>query len=163
MIVVFGGTGMLGQHTAKELIDKGETVVVTGVRRQEPVLLKEAIAHKQAIVEHLDLGDPFAVMAVVAKYKPDVVVDTSGYAPKQLAPAAKEARVALKPAPHRRWAAGRRRVLKAERRPLTAEPRPLTAGRRPLMAEPRLPSRELGWAVTARRTASSAAVGQPRT
>ena len=88
MIVVFGGTGMLGQHTAKELIDKGETVVVTGVRRQEPVLLKEAVAREQAIVEHLDLGDPFAVMAVVAKYKPDVVVDTSGYAPKQLAAAA---------------------------------------------------------------------------
>jgi nucleoside-diphosphate-sugar epimerase len=40
VIVVFGGTGMLGQHTAKELIDQGETVVVTGVRRQEPVLLK---------------------------------------------------------------------------------------------------------------------------
>src|SRR5450631_2656335 len=62
VIIVFGGTGMLGQHTAQALIDKGETVVVTGVRRQDPVLLKEAVSRKQAIVEHLDLSDPFAVM-----------------------------------------------------------------------------------------------------
>jgi UDP-glucose 4-epimerase len=88
VIIVFGGTGMLGQHTARELVDKGETVVVTGVRRQAPVLLQEAIEHKRAFVEYVDLTDPYAVMGVVARYKPDTVVDTSGYAPKQLAPAA---------------------------------------------------------------------------
>lgn len=88
MIIIFGGTGMLGQHTAKELIDHGETVVVTGVRRQTPVLLEDAIERKQAFVEYVDLTDPYAVMGVMAKYKPDTIVDTSGYAPKQLPPAA---------------------------------------------------------------------------
>ncbi|MDM0050554.1 NAD(P)-dependent oxidoreductase [Variovorax sp. J22R115] len=88
MIIIFGGTGMLGQHTAKELIDHGETVVVTGVRRQTPVLLQDAIERKQAFVEYVDLTDPYAVMGVMDKYKPDTIVDTSGYAPKQLAPAA---------------------------------------------------------------------------
>ncbi len=94
MIIVFGGTGMLGQHTAKELVEKGETVVVTGVRRQSPVLLKDAIERKQVSVEYLDLTDPYAVMAVVAKYKPKTMVDTSGYAPKQL-PAAADVRARI--------------------------------------------------------------------
>lgn len=81
MIIIFGGTGMLGQHTAKELIEKGETVVVTGVRRQPPLLLQAAIEWQQAFVEFVDLTDPDAVMGVVAKYRPETVVDTSGYAP----------------------------------------------------------------------------------
>ena len=46
VIIIFGGTGMLGQHTAKELVDKGETVVVTGVQRRVPVLLEDAIERK---------------------------------------------------------------------------------------------------------------------
>jgi nucleoside-diphosphate-sugar epimerase len=88
MIIIFGGTGMLGQHTARELIDQGERVVVTGLRRHPPLLLSEAIERRQAIVEYLDLTDPEAVMDVVARHRPEVVVDASGYAPKQLAPAA---------------------------------------------------------------------------
>ncbi|QBR04101.1 NAD-dependent epimerase/dehydratase family protein [Paraburkholderia pallida] len=88
MIIVFGGTGMLGQHTARDLIDHGETVVVTGLRRQVPRLLADAIDRGQAFVEYLDVTDPYAVMKVVATHKPDAFVDTSGYAPKLLAPSA---------------------------------------------------------------------------
>ncbi|NPT54923.1 NAD-dependent epimerase/dehydratase family protein [Paraburkholderia elongata] len=88
MIIVFGGTGMLGQHTALDLIENGERVVVTGMRRHAPLLMADAVERKQAFVEYLDLTDPYAVMGVVAKYKPKVVVDTSGYAPKLLAPSA---------------------------------------------------------------------------
>lgn len=86
MIVIFGGTGMLGQHTAKELVEKGETVVVTGIRRQIPLLLENAIHRKLAFVEYIDLTDLDAVAGVLAKYRPKTIVDTSGYAPKLLAP-----------------------------------------------------------------------------
>jgi len=88
MIIIFGGTGMLGQHTARELVDKGQTVVVTGVRRQTPSLLTDAIRRNQVFVEYLDLTDPHAVMGLVARYKPDVMIGTAGYAPKLLRPAA---------------------------------------------------------------------------
>ena len=87
MILVFGGNGFIGQHVARYLVDAGETVVVTAnTRPSTPVLLSEAIATGRAYVEPMDLTDPFAVMSVVAKYRPRIAIDTSGHRPKAFAP-----------------------------------------------------------------------------
>jgi nucleoside-diphosphate-sugar epimerase len=87
MIVVYGGNGFIGQHVARYLVDAGQAVVITtNSRPAPPVLLSEAIASGQAHVEKLDLTDPFAVMAVMTKFQPKIVIDASGFRPKAFAP-----------------------------------------------------------------------------
>jgi nucleoside-diphosphate-sugar epimerase len=87
MILVYGGNGFVGQHIARHLIDAGEHVVVTTHSRpMDPVLLRDGISAGVAHVEAVDVTDPFAVMAVVAKYRPRVTIDATGHPPKSLAP-----------------------------------------------------------------------------
>ena len=87
MILIFGGNGFIGQHTAKTLIDRGERVVVTSRNANaEPVLLSEAIRQKQANIEPLDITDTFGVMECVSKYKPHTIMDLTGQPPKLLSP-----------------------------------------------------------------------------
>ena len=88
MLIVFGGTGFVGQHTAAELVGAGETVVVTShVRRREAILLRSAVERGQAFVEAVELTDADQVMRLVAKYRPERIIDLSGYPPKELRPA----------------------------------------------------------------------------
>src|SRR5579862_2386711 len=88
MILVFGGSGFVGQHVARYLLDVGERVVVTTYRRLGiPTLLRDAVAAGDALCETVDVSDPFAVMALLAKHRPRVTIDATGYAPKALAPA----------------------------------------------------------------------------
>lgn len=87
MIIIFGGSGFIGQHTAKYLSDKGEHVVVTShSRRGRLALIDDDIAAGRIEVEQLDILDAFAVMGILTKYRPRVVIDLSGHAPKALAP-----------------------------------------------------------------------------
>lgn len=87
MILVFGGNGFIGQHIACALLDAGEQVIVsTHSRSAAPVLLRDAISTGTARVETVDVTDPFAVMAVVSKYRPKVTIDATGHPPKALAP-----------------------------------------------------------------------------
>lgn len=87
MILVYGGNGFVGQHIARSLLDAGERVVVTTHSRSvPPVLLGDAISAGLAHAESVDVTDPFAVMAVVAKYRPRVTIDATGHPPKALAP-----------------------------------------------------------------------------
>jgi nucleoside-diphosphate-sugar epimerase len=88
MILVYGGNGFIGQHIARSLLDVGERVVVTTHSRSvAPVLLSDAILAGLAHAEAVDVTDPFAVMAVVAKYRPRVTIDATGHPPKALVPA----------------------------------------------------------------------------
>jgi nucleoside-diphosphate-sugar epimerase len=87
MILVYGGNGFIGQHIARFLVDAGERVVATTHSRSAaPILLRDAISAGLAHAEAVDVTDPFAVMAVVAKYRPRVAIDATGYAPKALSP-----------------------------------------------------------------------------
>jgi nucleoside-diphosphate-sugar epimerase len=87
MILVYGGNGFIGQHVARYLVDAGETVVVTtNSRPSTPVLLSKAIATGRALVEPMDMTDPFAVVSVVSKYRPRITIDASGHRPKAFAP-----------------------------------------------------------------------------
>jgi nucleoside-diphosphate-sugar epimerase len=87
MILIYGGNGFIGQHVAQHLLDAGHSVVVTtNSRPASPVLLREAIDAQRALVEPLDMTDPFAVLSLVAKYRPAVTIDASGFRPKAFAP-----------------------------------------------------------------------------
>jgi nucleoside-diphosphate-sugar epimerase len=87
MILIYGGNGFVGQHIARHLLDAGERVVVTTHSRPAvPVLLRDAITHGSAHTAVVDVTDPLAVMALVAKYRPRVTIDATGHPPKALAP-----------------------------------------------------------------------------
>ena len=88
MILIFGGHGFVGQHVAHELINRGEKVTVTGFSRALNVpLLAEALSSGQARSVQVDITDPFAVMELVGKVRPEVMMDLTGYHPKALSPA----------------------------------------------------------------------------
>ena len=87
MILVYGGNGFIGQHLTRYLLDAGERVVVTtNSRPSTPPLLSDAIAEQRVVVEPMDMTDAFAVMSVVAKYRPRITIDASGHRPKAFAP-----------------------------------------------------------------------------
>lgn len=88
MILIFGGNGFIGQHVARHLADLGEQVVVTAFSRTaSPALLADAIGRGQAHVAPADLTDGQAVMELVAKWRPRIMIDLSGHHPKALDPA----------------------------------------------------------------------------
>ena len=88
MILIFGGNGFVGQHVAHELVSHGEDVVVTGFSRTLNVpLLTDALSSGQARIVRVDVTDPFAVMELVDKVRPEVMMDLTGYHPKALSPA----------------------------------------------------------------------------
>lgn len=87
MILIFGGNGFVGQHVARYLLDQGKRVVVTAHSRSAtPPLLATDVADGRATVVTVDVTDPFGVMALVAGYRPKVVIDLSGHHPKALSP-----------------------------------------------------------------------------
>ncbi|MEP7739586.1 NAD(P)-dependent oxidoreductase [Nocardioides sp. 31GB23] len=88
MIVIWGGTGFIGLHTAAELIEQGEQVVLTTYsRHRETPYLRAAVERGDAVLEPVDLRDADSVMAVADKYRPTSMIDISGYPPKEMDPA----------------------------------------------------------------------------
>lgn len=88
MIVVLGGTGFIGSHTAAALAASGEEVVVTtrsGGRRNR-VLAGDVSAGRVRVLE-LDLTHRDALTSMLRELRPDSVIDLSGHAPKELDPA----------------------------------------------------------------------------
>jgi len=69
MILVTGGLGFIGLHTARALIDAGEDVVLTQYRvAREPDFIKDEIG-KRAFVEQLDVTDNARLMEIGKKHK----------------------------------------------------------------------------------------------
>jgi UDP-glucose 4-epimerase len=69
MILVTGGLGFIGLHTARSLIDEGEQVVLTQYRvPREPDFIKDEIG-KNAFVEQLDVTDGDRLMEIGKKHK----------------------------------------------------------------------------------------------
>lgn len=68
MILITGGMGFIGLHTAKSFVDAGEDVVITQWHaRREPDFIKEQIG-KSIFVEQLDVRDAGGLRQVVKKH-----------------------------------------------------------------------------------------------
>lgn len=68
MILITGGMGFIGLHTARRFLDAGERVVLTQFRaRREPDFIKSEIGAR-AVVESLDVTDSAALRDVVKRH-----------------------------------------------------------------------------------------------
>jgi nucleoside-diphosphate-sugar epimerase len=77
MILVTGGLGMIGAHTARALVDLGQEVVVTTHRRTEvPSFLAGRVA-----VEHLDVTDRDAFLGLAGRHDISDIVHLAGSIP----------------------------------------------------------------------------------
>ena len=86
--IVLGGTGFIGLHAVADLLEHGERVVLTTHRRhRETPSVRAAVDRGDAVIEPVDLGERDQVSALVGKYRPDSILDISGYPPKELSPA----------------------------------------------------------------------------
>jgi nucleoside-diphosphate-sugar epimerase len=77
MILVTGGLGMIGAHTAQALVELGEDVVVTAHRSTAvPSFLSEKVA-----VEQVDVTDRSAVLELGSRYEFTAIVHLAGSIP----------------------------------------------------------------------------------
>ena len=78
MILITGGLGFIGLHTAREFIDAGEDVVLTQHRnRREPEFLRHDLG-KRAFIEQLDVMDEAGWQALGRKYRFDGICHLAG-------------------------------------------------------------------------------------
>jgi UDP-glucose 4-epimerase len=74
VVLITGGMGFIGLHTAKQLADAGHRVVLTRYRvRREPDFIAEHLG-RGVTVETADVSDPYRVFDVMARHKVDSVV-----------------------------------------------------------------------------------------
>lgn len=74
MILVTGGLGFIGLHTARALLDAGEDVVLTQYRvARDPDFLRDAIGTR-AFVEQLDVTDRAALDGIGRRYEIDGII-----------------------------------------------------------------------------------------
>ncbi|GGI07530.1 NAD-dependent epimerase/dehydratase family protein [Egicoccus halophilus] len=74
MILITGGMGFIGLHTARRLVDRGERLVLTQFRRRrEPAFLSEEFGRSVA-VEQLDVVDKEALEALVRRHRVDSII-----------------------------------------------------------------------------------------
>jgi len=79
MILVTGGLGMIGAHTARALVDLGHEVVATAHRRTEvPSFLSGRVA-----VESLDVTDRDAFLALAGRHEISDIVHLAGSIPDE--------------------------------------------------------------------------------
>ena len=79
MILVTGGLGMIGAHTARALVDLGHEVVVTAHRRTDvPSFLAD-----RATVESLDVTDRDAFLAIAGRHDISDIVHLAGSIPDE--------------------------------------------------------------------------------
>src|SRR5581483_590502 len=69
MILITGGMGFIGLHTARKFLDAGEQVVITQyTARREPDFIKDELG-KRVFVERVDVSSPHDMIEVVRKHK----------------------------------------------------------------------------------------------
>jgi UDP-glucose 4-epimerase len=74
MILITGGLGFIGLHTARSLLDVGEDVVLTQYRvARQPDFIKDALG-KRAFVEQLDVTDGAALIEIGRRHKIDGII-----------------------------------------------------------------------------------------
>ncbi len=86
MILLIGGMGFIGMHTAQELLDAGEKVVVTWfstLRLPEP--LHDRVG-KDLFIERMDVTKTFEVFDVVRRHQVDSIIDLMAPPPRGTSP-----------------------------------------------------------------------------
>lgn len=74
MILITGGSGFIGAHTAKRFLDAGHEVVLTRYRvSREPAFLQKYLGNQAQVVD-LDLANPLEVFEVFRQHKVKQVV-----------------------------------------------------------------------------------------
>ncbi|PZC48101.1 MAG: UDP-glucose 4-epimerase [Chloroflexi bacterium] len=74
MILITGGMGFIGLHTARSLLDMGQDVVLTQHRaRREPDFLKDEIG-KRITIDSMDVTNTYEVQEVVRRHKVDAII-----------------------------------------------------------------------------------------
>ena len=74
MLLVTGGLGFIGLHTARQLLDAGEDLVLTQFRvARAPDFIKDEFG-KRAFIEQLDVQNYDNLMAIGSKYKIDKIL-----------------------------------------------------------------------------------------
>jgi UDP-glucose 4-epimerase len=82
MILVTGGLGFIGTHTATALLDLGESCVLVQRRAgTEPPDFLRPFLGKRLFVERADLADPAALAAVGARHRVTGIVHLAGSVP----------------------------------------------------------------------------------
>jgi UDP-glucose 4-epimerase len=69
MILITGGLGFIGSHTARALLDLGETCVLVQRRTPSAPGLISAEMGKRVFIEQVDLGDRAALLKIGDRYK----------------------------------------------------------------------------------------------
>ncbi|MFI6736422.1 NAD-dependent epimerase/dehydratase family protein [Nonomuraea sp. NPDC050451] len=78
MILITGGLGFIGTHTAQALLDLGESCVLV---QRRPAVLPERFANAPVVVEQADLTDEAALLAVGERHKITGIVHLAGSIP----------------------------------------------------------------------------------
>jgi UDP-glucose 4-epimerase len=87
LILITGGMGFIGLHTARRFLDAGENVVITQFQqRREPDFIKDEFG-KRVFVERLDVSSAHAVLDVVQRHQVTGIVDLVAPALNALSPA----------------------------------------------------------------------------
>lgn len=82
MILLTGGAGYIGSHTAVELIQAGYEVLIADNfynSRPEVIDAIEKITGKRPFLEEMDICAPVKVDALFQQYKPEVVLHFASY------------------------------------------------------------------------------------
>lgn len=75
MILITGGLGFIGLHTARACLDAGESVVLTRYRSARvPDFLKDEVG-KRVFIEPVDLNSPYLIMDAIRKHRPAAICD----------------------------------------------------------------------------------------
>ncbi len=75
MILITGGLGFIGLHSARAFLDAGESVVLTRYRSSRlPDFLQDELG-KRVFIEPVDMNSPYLIMDVIRKHKPTAIAD----------------------------------------------------------------------------------------
>lgn len=75
MILITGGLGFIGLHTARAMLDAGESVVLTRYRSSRvPDFLQDEVG-KRVFIEPVDMNSPYLIMDLLRTYRPTAICD----------------------------------------------------------------------------------------
>lgn len=75
MILITGGLGFIGLHSARAFLDAGESVVLTRYRSAwVPDFLRDEVG-KRVFIEPVDLNSPYLLMDAIRKQRPTAICD----------------------------------------------------------------------------------------